>query len=526
MIRRRAFTAGLTTALAAPSISRADAAKPLKFIPQSDLTILDPVVNTVYTNRNHGYLVFDTLFGMDSNYQMQPQMVDKYTVEDDGKRWVMTLRDGLMWHDGEKVLAKDCVASVKRWARRDGIGSLMMGRVDELSAIDDKTFQFRLKKPFRQLPYALGKISTPMCPMMPERLAMTDPFKAVTEMIGSGPFRFKADEYVSGARSVYVKNEKYVPRNEKTTGWTAGGKVVYMDRVEWLTSPDDGTSAAAMQSGEMDWWELPTSDLVPLLKKSGHVRVEIKDRNGTLGMLKLNHLQPPFNNPEIRRALIGAINQADFMTAIAGDDKTMWRGGVGFFTPGTDMASDAGMEALNSPRDIAKVKAAIKAAGYNGEKTVLLLPNDPHYRKAMGDVTAQVLQDTGFNLDIQSMDWGTAIVRRENKQPMDKGGWGALCTTANGLDMQTPMLHFLRTTGEAGWFGWAKSEKIEELRAAWVDAPTAEAQKKVAAEMQVECFKNVPHIPLGQWFQPMAWQSSVDGVLDGFPLFWGVRRVT
>ena len=526
MIRRRTFTAGLATALAAPSISRADAAKPLKFIPQSDLTILDPVVNTVYTNRNHGYLVFDTLFGMDSNYQMQPQMVDKYTVEDDGKRWVMTLRDGLMWHDGEKVLAKDCVASVKRWARRDGIGSLMMGRVDELSAIDDKTFQFRLKKPFRQLPYALGKISTPMCPMMPERLAMTDPFKAVTEMIGSGPFRFKADEYVSGARSVYVKNEKYVPRNEKTIGWTAGGKVVYLDRVEWLTSPDDGTSAAAMQSGEMDWWELPTSDLTPLLRQTGHVRVEIKDRNGTLGMLKLNHLQPPFNNPEIRRALIGAINQADFMTAIAGDDKTMWRGGVGFFTPGTDMASDAGMEVLNSPRDIAKVKAAIKAAGYNGEKTVLLLPNDPHYRKAMGDVTAQVLQDTGFNLDIQSMDWGTAIVRRENKQPMDKGGWGALCTTANGLDMQTPMLHFLRTTGEAGWFGWAKSEKIEELRAAWVDAPTEEAQKKVAAEMQVECFRNVPHIPLGQWFQPMAWQSSVDGVLDGFPLFWGVRRVT
>ena len=299
MMRRRMFTAGVAAALAAPAVSRGAAAAPLKFIPQSDLTILDPIINTVYTVRNHGYMVFDTLFGMDSKTRMQPQMLESFSVEDDGKRWKLKLREGLLWHDGEKVLARDCVASIARWSVRDGVGSLLKARTDEMSALDDRTIQIRLKKPFALLPYALGKISTPMCAMMPERLAKTDPYKAVSEMVGSGPFRFKADEWVSGARAVYTKFERYVPRQDVSNGWTAGGKVVHFERVEWLTSPDDGTSASAMQAGEMDWWELPVADLLPLLKRSGKIRVEIKDRNGTLGLLKMNNLQPPFDNPAI-----------------------------------------------------------------------------------------------------------------------------------------------------------------------------------------------------------------------------------
>jgi len=519
------FMAAAAAGLAAPSIARGAAVAPLKFIPQSDLTILDPIVTTVYTARNHGYMVFDTLFGLDRDYRIQPQMVDSVSIEDDGKRWKLTLRDGLLWHDGEKVRARDCVASIRRWAPRDGIGSLLMARVDELSALDDRTIQFRLKKPFHLLPYALGKICTPMCAMMPERLALTDPFKAVPEMVGSGPFRFKADEWVSGARAVYTKFEQYNPRPEVSTGWTAGGKVVHFDRVEWVTSPDDGTSASAMQTGEMDWWELPTVDLLPLLKQTGRIKVEIKDHNGTLGLCKMNNLQPPFNNAAIRRALLGAVSQKDFMTAIAGDDPTMWRDGVGIFTPGTPMATDAGMAVLNGPRDLEKVAVAIKEAGYNGEKTVVLLPSEPHYRKAMGDVTDAMFRSVGLNVEDQSMDWGTAIERRENKQPVDKGGWSALCTTANGLDMETPLLHFLRTTGEKAWFGWTKSARIEELRAAWVDAPDVAAEKKIAAEIQLQCWIDVPHLPLGVWYQPMAWQNTVDGIPDGFPLFWGVRRV-
>ena len=525
MIRRRTLTSGAAASLLAPSISRGAAAAALKFIPQSDLTILDPVVTTVYTARNHGYMVFDTLFGMNSQYQMEPQMLEGFSVDADGKVWKLTLREGLLWHDGEKVLARDCVASIRRWAKRDGIGTLLVARTDEVTATDDRTIRFRLKKPFQMLPYALGKISTPMCAMMPERLANSDPFKPVSEMVGSGPFRFKADEWLSGARAVYTRFDSYHPRSGVSTGWTAGGKIVHFERVEWITSPDDGTSASAMQAGEMDWWELPPVDLSGLLKRTGKIRVEIKDHNGTLGLLKMNNLQPPFNNPAIRRALLGAVVQKDFMSAIAGDDPKMWRTGVGIFTPGSDMASDAGMAVLNGPRDLQAVRAAIRQAGYNGEKTVLIAPSDPPFRKAMADVAGPMLVSAGLNVDVQSMDWGTAIVRRENKQPVDKGGWSALCTTANGLDMQTPALHFLRATGESAWFGWTKSPQIEELRAAWVDAPDLATQKRIAADIQRQCWIDVPHLPLGIWYQPMAWQDTITGILDGFPLFWGAQRV-
>ena len=518
------MASGVAASLLAPSISRGAAATTLKFIPQSDLTILDPVVTTVYTARNHGFMVFDTLFGMNSQYHIEPQMLDGVSVEADGKIWNLTLREGLFWHDGEKVLARDCVASIRRWAVRDGIGALLMARTDELTATDDRTLRFRLKTPFQMLPYALGKISTPMCAMMPERLATRDPFKPISEMVGSGPFRFKADEYLSGARAVYTRFERYNPRPQISTGWTAGGKIVHFERVEWITSPDDGTSASAMQANEMDWWELPPVDLLPLLKQTGKIQVEIKDHNGTLGLLKMNNLQPPFNNPDIRRALLGAVAQKDFMSAVAGDDPAMWRTGVGIFTPGTDMASDAGMEVLNSPRNLLAVRAAIKQAGYNGEKTVLISPSEPPFRKAMADVSGPMLVSAGLNVEVQSMDWGTAIVRRENKQPVDKGGWSALCTTANGLDMQTPTLHFLRATGENGWFGWTKSPRIEELRAAWVDAPDLATQKQIAADIQRQCWIDVPHLPLGIWFQPMAWQNTITGIPDAFPLFWGARR--
>jgi peptide/nickel transport system substrate-binding protein len=525
MIRRRTLTSAAVASLLAPSISRGAAVAPLKFIPQSDLTILDPVVTTVYTARNHGFMVFDTLFGMNSQYRMEPQMLEGVSLGADGKIWDLTLREGLLWHDGDKVLARDCVASIRRWAVRDGIGTLLMARTDELLAPDDRTIRFRLKRPFQMLPYALGKISTPMCAMMPERLANSDPFKPVSEMVGSGPFRFKADEWLSGARAVYTKFDRYNPRPQLSTGWTAGGKVVHFERVEWITGPDDGASASAMQAGAMDWWELPPVDLLPLLKGTGKIRVEIKDHNGTLGLLKMNNLQPPFNNPTIRRALLGAVVQKDFMSAIAGNDPAMWQTGVGIFTPGTDMATDAGMEVLNGPRDLPAVRAAIKEAGYNGEKTVLISPSEPPFRKAMADVAGPMLVSAGLNVEVQSMDWGTAIVRRESKQPVDKGGWSALCTTANGLDMQTPTLHFLRATGENAWFGWTKSPRIEELRAAWVDAPDLATQKQIAADIQRQCWIDVPHLPLGIWYQPMAWQNTITGIPDGFPLFWGARRV-
>jgi peptide/nickel transport system substrate-binding protein len=523
MIRRRSLLTGVA-ALALPAIARGAAQRVLKFIPQDDVTVIDPIWSTAYVSRNHGYMIFDTLFGMDSTYQIQPQMLAGAATENDGKLWKLTLRDGLVFHDGQKVTARDCVASIRRWAARDALGGTLMATTDELSAPDDRTIQFRLKKPFPRLPYALGKTSTPMCAMMPERLALTDPFKQVSEMVGSGPFRFKADERVSGARTVYERFEGYRPREGGAPGWTAGPKIAAFDRVEWRVISDDGTAAAALQAGEVDWWELPTNDLAPVLLRNGHIRMEVKDPTGVIGFLKMNCLQKPFDNPAIRRALLGAIEQRDYVTAIAGDDPKMWRTGVGVFCPGTELATDVGIEVLTGPRDPKRVRAAIEAAGYGAEQVALMVATDTTYRKAMGDVGADEMKGVGLNVDYQALDWGTVVQRRENKAAVDKGGWSGVFTTLSGLDLQVPSGHAFRANGEKAWFGWVSSPRIEALRAAWLDAQDIATEKQIAADIQRQWWIDVPHIPIGQWFQPTAWRDTLDGMVEGFPVFWNVRR--
>ena len=199
-------------------------------------------------------------------------MAEGAVSEDDGKTWRIVLRPDLLFHDDTRVLARDCVASIRRWGARDGFGQALLAACDEIGAPDDRTIRFRLKYPFPLLPDALAKTPPSICPIMPERLAVTDPYKQVTEMVGSGPYRFKADERVAGSRIVYQRNTKYVPRPNGTPDATAGPKVAHFDRIEWLIIPDAGTVAAAMQNGEIDWWLTPNADLLPLLKKQARAQ--------------------------------------------------------------------------------------------------------------------------------------------------------------------------------------------------------------------------------------------------------------
>ena len=527
-MKRRDFLAGsavLSAALAAPATVRAQSRTTLKFIPQSDLAVLDPHWTTAYVTRNHGYLVFDTLYGQDGSYAASPQMVEGHTVENDGKLWNLTLRDGLKWHDGTPVLARDCVASIKRWAKRDPFGDALMQATAELSAPSDKVIRFRLNKLFPLLPDALGKSPPVMPAMMPERLANTDAFTQVQEMMGSGPYKWVAGERVPGARLVYARNEAYVPRQGGKTDWTAGPKIAHFDRIDMTVIPDAATAAAALQAGEHDWWDYATADLLPLLRKAKGVKVSVQDPSGQIAIMRMNHLQPPFNNPAIRRALLGAVEQSDVMQAVVGTDPSMWKAGVGVFCPGTPFATQAGMEVLTAKRDYARVKADLKAAGYNGEKVVLLVAADFPVLKAMADVGADFMQKAGLNVDYQALDWGTVLKRRTSKEPVDKGGWNVFFTAWAGTDMLNPAGHIsLRGNGEAGWFGWPNSPDIERLRNAWFDAPDVATQKKLCDDLQRQVFTDVPYIPLGQYLQATAYRDTLTGVNNGFAMFWNVRR--
>lgn len=520
--------AASAAALALPAVARSASRSVFKSIPGNDLTVLDPVWTTSLVTRNHGYLVFDTLYGQTgpkNGYQATPQMVAGHTVEDDGKVWTLTLRDGLVFHDGQRVLARDCVASIRRWSARDAIGQALMQRIDQLSAPDDRTIQFRLKKPFPLLPDALGKVAANVCVIMPERLASTDPFKQVTEMIGSGPFRFKADERVSGSRAVYERFTDYKPREDGPIEWTSGPKIAHFDRIEWHTIPDPATAAAALMQGEMDEWDQPPADLLPLLKRNGKVRLELVYETGYSVILRPNHLFPPFDNPAVRRALLPAFDQTDAMIAVAGDDLSLRQVPCGFFPPGTPMANDTGMTVLNGTRDYGRVKRDLYAAGYKGERVVLLVPTDFPNVKAASDIVADVMTRVGMDVDYQATTWGTVVQRRASKKPPAQGGWNAFCTTVPGNDMFTPATHQqLRGNGEQGWFGWPTNGKLEALREQWFDTPDITGQRKIASKIQEQAFEDLPYWPLGHFYNLSAYRADLTGILHGLPVFWNLQR--
>ena len=522
MKRRDLLRAGAAS-LALPAVARAQGSRTLRFIPQADLSILDPHLNTAYVTRNAGFMVYDTLYGLNGKYEVSGQMVGGHTVADDGKRWVLTLRDGLRWHDGEPVLARDCVASIRRWGAKDTFGQTLLAATDELSAPDDRTIQFRLKHPFPLLPDAFAKSGVYMPAMMPERLAKTDPTVAVSEIIGSGPFIWQGDERVPGVRAVWRRNDRYVPVPTGTPDYLAGPKIVHLDRVVWTTTPDPATAAAALQAGETDWWEYAAADLLPLLRRNAKLVTRVQDPAGQAGLLRMNCLQPPFDNPAIRRVVLRAVVQSDFMTAMLGDDRSLWHDRQGVFTLGTPLANDAGMEVLTAPRDDAALKRDLIAAGYKGETVALIVPTDFPNLKALSDVGADMLKRIGMNVDYQAMDWGSVLTRRAKMDPVSAGGWSLFFTFSSGNDLATPAAYLMmRGLGKASWFGWPTDPELERLRDAWFAAPDLPAQQAIARQIQLRVWETVPFVPLGQYFQTTAYRNSVHGVLDGFATFWNV----
>lgn len=522
-MKRRTFLNALATApLAAPAVAQQRST--IKFVPQADLAATDPIFASALVTRTHGFLIFDQLYGWDDSFNPQPQMVEGHVIDNDGKTWTITLREGLKFHDGTPVLARDAVASIDRWTKTDALGQGLRAVTDELTAVSDRVFRFRLKKPYPMLPLALGKPSL-FCPVMPERLASTAPNVAVSEMVGSGPFRFVPGERVAGSRVVYEKFTGYVPRSGGTPSFAAGPKVAYVDRVEWHTIPDAGTAAAALQAGEIDWWEQPQPDLIPLLKRHRDVVVEAKERGGLLGMIRFNCLQPPFDRPEMRRALLAGVNQTDYMQAVMGDDRSLWNDRCGFFLPGSPNASEAGLEVMTGPRDLAKVRRDLEAAGYKGERIVFLVPTDLPALNAMSQLAADMFRKVGINLDYQSLDWGTVLPRLSNRESIDKGGWNVWCNYIPGIIATSPATQsYLRGMGAAGPIGWPSSPRIEALRDEFMAASSPAEQQRICRDMQLQAWQDVPYIPTGAWTQPFAFRKSLSGMLNGFPLFWNIKK--
>ncbi|HXC91028.1 MAG TPA: ABC transporter substrate-binding protein [Stellaceae bacterium] len=514
-------------ALVFSSLAAAASASPpqtLRLIAQADLRVLDPIWTTATITRNYGYMIYDTLFALDSHFQVRPQMVDHWTVSDDKLVYAFTLRDGLKFDDGAPVRSADCIASLKRWSARDTLGQSLAEAVAEYRVIDDKSFSITLKKPFPLLLAALAKPDSNVPFIMPQRVAETSADEQIKETTGSGPFKFVKDEWQPGHRAVFVKNPEYVPRQEPPS-WAAGGKVVHVDRVVWLYLPDPTTAVAAFTTGEADWWENPPPDFYPLLTHNPDVTLVQGSPFGMTGLLRFNDLQPPFDNVKMRQALLYAVDQSDFMTALAGDKK-YWNPCFSFYSCDGPMASDAGARPLEEPRNIVKAKQLITQAGYNGEEVALLDPTDFTALHALSLVAADLLRRLGINFEVEAMDWGTLVSRRASKAPVDQGGWSIFLTTFPGIAILDPAVDApLRANGAEAWFGWPDDPVIEKLRASWMDAPTEEERKAIAADLQREAYVNVPYIPLGEYSARTAFRNNLSGVDIGPALFmWSVVK--
>jgi peptide/nickel transport system substrate-binding protein len=451
-------------------------------------------------------------------------MVEAEEVSSDGLTWTFRLRPGLKFHDGEAVVAKDAVASIDRWSARDPMGQMIKAIEQELVAVDDRTFRWVLKKPFPKMLLALGKLGTPCCFVMPARIAATDPFKQINEYVGSGPMRFVRNDWVPGVKSAFEKFDGYVPRPEEAS-WMAGGKRILADRIEWITMSDSSTAAAALQTGEIDWWELPTPDLLPLLRGNRNVTVDIADPLGQVGLLVINHLFPPFSDVRARRAILAAMSQEDHMRAYLGDDASLWKPLPSYLTPGTPLYSEAGGEILKGPRKFDLAKRLLAESGYAGEPIVCMAAQDLPHHKAWGDVTVDLLKRLGVNVEFNAVDWGTVVARRAQKNQPTQGGWHMYHTAIYGVDTATPNNTFHRATGTIAVNGWVKSPEVEAEIAAWFDATTLDGEKAAATRFNKAGLDHVLYAPVGWYLRHFAWRKSLTGVTQGpLPFFWGVSK--
>jgi peptide/nickel transport system substrate-binding protein len=523
-IRRRELAA-LTAGAAMVAMVRPAAAAPsvLRYVKNGNTTILDPIWTTAYVTRDHGYMIYDTLFAMDESNAFKPQMVDKYSVSPDKTLWTFTLRDGLEWHDGKPVTAEDCVASLKRWAARDPMGQKLADFIKELKTVDAKTFTMQLKEPYGLVLDSLGKPSSNTPFMMPKAIAETDPFKQIDSQIGSGPFIYVNAESKPGEKHVYIKNPKYKPRAEPPSG-LAGGKVVKVDRVEVIEMPDVQQQVNALIAGEIDMVEQLPHDLIPILKNDKSTQLVDWNPLGQQFVIRFNWLTKPFDNPKIRLAALYAMRQEDYLKATIGDPQYYKTCGAAFIC-GTPNAVDAPNDMLIKP-NFEKAKALLKEAGYDGAPVVLMQSTTLPVLTNMAPVTKQLLEQAGFKVDMQSMDWQTLVTRRTKKDPADKGGWSAFHTYSVSADAMNPIANnYFVANGDKAWFGWPNDPEMEKLRDAYSKETDPAKSKALATAVQARALETAQYGWLGQWYGPGAVRSNLSGWLKApVPVLWNIEK--
>jgi peptide/nickel transport system substrate-binding protein len=501
--------------------------RPLRIVLGQELAILDPIISTNNATRQFGYMVFDTLIAVDSQGRYRPQMLEGWTVSDDGRRYRFTLREGLEWHDGQPVTAADCVASIRRWGARDGLGQLLLAATARLEAEDARSFVLELERPFGFVIEALGKPGTIVPFMMPARIAATDPMRPITEFVGSGPWTFRRDEWRQGDRAVFRRFARYRPRAEPADG-LAGGKVVHFDVAEFVSITDPATRVAALQGNEVDLLDfLPPDFIAPLRRNRNVVVVRATGGMGQfMPFISLNHAVPPFNNPLVRRAAQAALDQGDIMAAMGLPPEFTLRDCSSIYTCDSPSTIEAAHPAL-SRRGVERARALLREAGYNNERVLFLHPTDSVTLSPVASMAMQQLRRAGFNVDEFSSDWATVAARRLKREPVEAGGWSAIPVIWPGVDLWSPIVFAGTAFNCREYPGWFCDEPMREAMGRYAAETDPARRRALAADIQDRFHENVNFIIGGQMSVPMAHRVELEGVVPfAFPIPWNLRRAS
>lgn len=516
----RAALLAVAAFIAAPA-----AAQPLRFVMNTELQVLDPHITNANVTRTFGYMVFDTLIAMDSQGQYRPQMLEGWEVSADGMAYTFRLREGLAWHDGQPVTAEDCIASIQRWGRRDGLGARLLAATRGMRVVDPRTFVLELSRPFGFVIEALGKPAAQVPFMMPARLAATEPTRAIPEIIGSGPFTFRREEWRPGDRAIFRRNPAYRPRPEPADG-LAGGKRVHFDEVHLMSLPDHATKVAGLQTGEVDYLEYVPLDLIPVVRRDRNIVVQTpRPIAQIVGGLQINNVQPPFNNPTVRRALMAAMDQTEIMAGLglpAGSTRTCHA----MFMCGGPFESDAGTEALRTP-SLERARALLREAGYANERTVVLQSQDSALINPIGLVVIDRMRRAGFNVDVVSTDFSTVAQRRLNHEPVERGGWSLVPVVWTGYDLMNPLAHYGIAYNCLNTYpGRYCDPELTPLIESFAAESDPARRREIAARMQARVHEGAMMGFVGQFAVPWAYRANLRGVLEiGFPVLWNIERV-
>ena len=519
---KTAILAGAVAAtLALASVSTAFAKSVLRLRYNGDITQLDPLFSTAYPNRDMAYLIWDTLYSMDSKLTPQPQMVERHTLSPDGLTYTFTLRDKLAFHDGAPVTSADVIASIKRWMTKDSLGLNIQSRMQTLEAVDDKTFRLILKQPFGQVLNGFARMTSYPLFVMPKRIAET-PIGELKEWIGSGPFKLVKSEWVPGVKFVVEKNEAYVPRKEPADN-LAGGKIPGVDRIERILIPDENSAVNALLAGEIDYMTTAPTDFLQIFEKTGTFEIAKQPLPGSSMQIVPNHTLPPFDNIKVRQALQYAINQTDLMTSLYGNRKDLWKPCPAMFMCGQPYDTD-----VNSQRymkqDLEKARALLKEAGYNGTPVMYMHPMDSVVLREGGTVLVEAMRRAGFVVDDVQMDTATFFSRRNNKGPVSAGGWNLFLTAFNGDAMQDPLINpFVTGACDKAFVGWPCDDKLQAAWQEFMNASDKASSKAAAVKIQDRANEIVTFIPGGQFDYVSVWNKKVKNVVTGnIVVFWNV----